>query len=143
MPKISGRVLLSVSSDSGNRLPAGIVYVVPTPGAPVDGLQRLDPQDLAVEVVRVARGALRVPEGAAGALVDRVEAVGVERVRVVAGRDVEAAVGAEVQRAGGVAALRVWCVKVRIFCSDVRSSVSPLTLKRETTCVSVLSGSCE
>src|SRR4051812_6748808 len=35
MPKISGRVLLSVSSDSGNRLPTGMVYVVPTPGVPV------------------------------------------------------------------------------------------------------------
>ncbi len=37
----------------------------------------------------------------------------------------------------------VWWVNVRIFCSELRSIVSPLTLKREITCVSVLSGSCE
>jgi hypothetical protein len=34
MPKISGRVLLSVSWASSKRLPAGMLYVVPTPGGP-------------------------------------------------------------------------------------------------------------
>src|SRR3954454_2591951 len=37
----------------------------------------------------------------------------------------------------------VWCGKVRIFCSDARSSELPLTLKREMTCVPGLSGSWE
>src|SRR5215218_8940871 len=32
-----------------------------------------------------------------------------------------------------------WCVNVRIFCSDARSSASPLSLKRATTCVLELS----
>ncbi len=59
---------------------------------------RLDAQDLAVGIVRVGRGPLRVPGLAAGALVSRVEAVR-ERVGVVAGREVERAVGPEVERA--------------------------------------------
>ena len=49
--------------------------------------------------------ALRVPRGAAGALVDRVVAARVEGVRVVARRDVQAPVRPEVQRARRVAAL--------------------------------------
>jgi len=37
----------------------------------------------------------------------------------------------------------VWCWNVRMRCSELVSSELPLTLKRETTCVPVLSGSCE
>ena len=68
-------------------------------------LQRHDPQDLSVRVVRVRRRALRVPGLAARPLVDRRESGRLERVGVVAGRDVEAAVEAEGKRAGGMATL--------------------------------------
>ena len=67
-----------------NRLPAGIEY---------DAVGvHLDAQHLAAQVVGVGRAALGVVGGvAAGALVDRRVAVGVERVGVVAGGQVEVA----------------------------------------------------
>ncbi len=65
----------------------------------------LDAEDLAAQVVGVARGAAGVERRVAvGAFVDRGEAVGGERVGVVAGGEVEVAVGVEVDVTADVAA---------------------------------------
>src|SRR5262245_24590205 len=124
MPKISGRVL----SEAANRFPDGIVYVVPTPGGPSGisiGLMRriLPLRSFVLAAVRCASQYSRpvcssiglYPSESNGFVLSPVEAY-----RLPSGPKYSEPL--EWQH------WAVWWLNVRIFCSELRSSVSPLTL---------------